>query len=446
MRLLLTIALVIALGSCGGSSGGGSCDVTAQKQFVLDVARDWYLFQDLLDTSVDPGAHATAQDYLDALVAKARDQGKDRFFSFVTSTQTFSNLVNDGQAILFGITSRLVDNRLYVVLVESDSPAAEKGFLRGDEILAIGPTPDNMTPVSTLNQQPGGASAAFGPSQVGIVRSVSVHPVGAPDGDTVTRTMTKRVVTLDTVSTQLLLPRQGQSPVGYVAFETFIEPAADALRSAFSQFKQQGVNDVIVDLRYNAGGEVKIAELLADLLGSNLDGDLMFTLEHNSRHTDADILKSFATQPESLPQGRIAFITTKSSASASELVINVLAPYRNVAIIGDRTFGKPVGQNGFQLEGCDTQLELIAFATFNSVRDSNYFDGLPDAAFPGAFCTAADDFGMQRGNVGEASTATALSWINNNACPASAKRATVASSWPVPVRPSPAQRDRPGMF
>jgi carboxyl-terminal processing protease len=447
MRRLLTIAFAITVASCGGSGGGGECSIGAQKQFVLDVAKDWYLFPDLLTTDIDPGNYATTQDYLDALVAKARDQNKDRHFSFVTSAKSFSSNVNDGQAILFGFTTRLINNRLFIALVESNSPAMEQGFHRGDEILAVGPTPDNMTPVSVLIAAPDGGAGAFGPSEVGVSRSISVHPVGAPDNQTVTRTVTKRVVTLDTVSASLILPRQGQSPVGYVAFETFIEPSANALRIAFQQLKNQGVNDVIVDLRYNGGGEVPIAELLADLLGSNLDGHPMFSLEHSSRHSGSDIFRPFTTQAESLPQGRIAFIATSSSASASELVINSLDPYRNVAIIGGRTFGKPVGQHTFQMEGCDTLLGLISFATFNSAHDSGYFDGLPDAALNGPLCSAEDDLNVARGSTAEASTAAALSWINNNACPAApAKSARPVSSYLIPASPSQAQRERPGLF
>src|SRR5262249_20665563 len=154
----------------------------AQKQFVLDVAQDWYLFLDLLQKDADPNAYASAGDYLDALTAKARDQNMDRHFSFLTTQQALTTFIADGQAIVFGIGIHLdTNNRLFVTGTESVSPAAEAGFVRGDEILAIGPSPDQLVLVSTMSSTQ--VSDAFGPSQVGITRSFSVKTAG---GQTVT--------------------------------------------------------------------------------------------------------------------------------------------------------------------------------------------------------------------------------------------------------------------
>ena len=79
------------LASCGGSgNGGGSpggCSDTREKRFVLDTAREWYLFDDLLPAGIGATDYATAAELLDALTAEARAEGKDRFFSYLTSRQ-----------------------------------------------------------------------------------------------------------------------------------------------------------------------------------------------------------------------------------------------------------------------------------------------------------------------------------------------------------------------
>ena len=115
----------------------------------------------------------------------------------------------------------------------------------------------------------------------------------------------------------------------------------------------------------------------------------------------------------------IALITTGSTASASELVINILEPYAKVAIVGATTYGKPVGQSPFDQHGCDVRLRLITFKNVNRDNEGDFFSGLPDATFNGTFCPAADDITKPQGDAAENSVATALYWINNSACPMS---------------------------
>jgi C-terminal processing protease CtpA/Prc len=441
-ELVLSAILALALSACGGGDSGTDCGVNTEKQFVLDVTYDWYLFLDLLPASVNPNAFSTADDLLDFLTAQARAQNKDRFFSFLTSAEGEETFFDEGQAIAFGLGTQLREGHLFIATVEPDSPAAAAGFVRGDEILAIGTNAQNLTPVSTLNTQPGGLNAAFGPSQVGVTRVFSVE---TPAGETETRTVTKALITLDPVPITAILPRTGLTPIGYLAFETFINPADPQLRQAFSTFKAQGVRDLIVDLRYNGGGLVDIAELLSNLLASDLAGEVMLKSFLNANHPEENATTFFSLEPEAISALRIAFITTSASASASELVINSLEPYAQVALIGGRTFGKPVGQYGFLLEGCDTVLRLVAFRDVNRDDEGDYFDGLPTDDFDGPLCAAGDDLTAERGSLDEDSTASALSWLNNDVCPV-AKAAAPALAYPMPRRPTAAQEHRPGLF
>ena len=453
LRHMLLGVSTSLLVSCGGGGGGGGsgddgvCGVTAQKKFVLDVAQSWYLFRDELQ-SANPDSFATTQDYLDALAAQARSEGKDRHFSFVTTKDEFSAFAGMGQAVLYGVTFVRGDqDRVFVGKVESDSPAHEKSFVRGDELLAVGPS-GHLTTVGELEMHPEKQADAFGPSKAGVTRDFQVHPFNSAPGHTEIRTLTQRLVTLDLVSTAVI-PRQGQTPVGYIAFETFVDPSEQALRNAFQNFKGLGIKDLIVDLRYNGGGSGRIAEVLLNLLNTDLNGQVMYSEQTNFNHggdSNYNFQRLFSDQPESVSTGRIAFITTFRTASASELVINAIAPYRQVALVGSQTFGKPVGQLIFAMPDCDTLLALISIRAINSVGDTDYYNGLPDAGFTDAACAASDDVTAARGNPAEGSTAAALSWINNNTCPASAKRATVAGVYPGPAQPNLAQRERPGLY
>jgi C-terminal processing protease CtpA/Prc len=444
---VLAIASTSLLGSgCGGGGGGGECSQEAQKQFVLDTAEDWYLFQPI--PNVNPDDYATADDLLDAITAQARAQGKDRFFSFLTTTAADDQFFGEGQSVAFGVGTELRDDRLFITRVENGdsaygiapAPASLAGFHRGDEVLAIGPDPDHLVSVQTLAAQ-GLVSAAFGPPTVGLQRSFRVQPFDG--GDPEIRTMQKALITLDPVP--IVIPQDGGDPIGYVALESFITPADRQLRDAFAAFQAQGIHDVIVDLRYNGGGLIDVAQVLASLLAEGHAGDPMFTFQFNAKHSDQNQTVDFGSESDAIAANRIAFIATDATASASELTINSLEPYADVAIIGGQTFGKPVGQSGFEMQPCGILLRLIAFQTVNANGEGGYFNGLPDAQFSGAFCAADDDLLHDRGDPAEDSTGTALSWIMNGTCPASAKAFT-KPLFPRSERPTLLQDNQPGSF
>jgi carboxyl-terminal processing protease len=105
---------------------------------------------------------------------------------------------------------------------------------------------------------------------------------------------------------------------------------------------------------------------------------------------------------------RLVVIATRSSASASELVINGLRPFIPVVVIGDNTYGKPVGQYG--IEFCDKVLAPVAFSLVNADGQGDYFNGIaPD-------CAAADDVEHDLGERDEASLAEALHYVRTGSC------------------------------
>ena len=105
---------------------------------------------------------------------------------------------------------------------------------------------------------------------------------------------------------------------------------------------------------------------------------------------------------------RVFVITTRSSASASELIINALRPFMPVITIGDTTYGKPVGQYG--LEFCDKVLAPVSFTIRNANGEGDYFDGIAPT------CPAPDDLDHQIADLEEGSLAEALHFIQHDAC------------------------------
>lgn len=422
-RLLASAAgaFCAMLAACGGGGNGGGaspggCSDTREKRFVLDTAREWYLFDDQLPDPVDPGSYASAAELLDALTAEARADGKDRFFSYLTTRQQDDAILQAGQFIGFGLRTRIDGDRLWLTDVYEDSPAEEGGLARGVEITEID-AGAGFIPVATLLAEDPALEEAFGPATEGTARGLRFVLPGGAASEAV---FTKRLVEITPLAgggpAVLPLPANPTVPVGYLNLRSFISTAQEPLREAYAAFRAQGIEYFIFDLRYNSGGLVSVAELIGDLNAAvRDDADVYLEMRFNDRKAPGnDVVRRFRPQAESVAPVRIAFITTGLTASASEIVINSLAPWVEVAIVGEDTLGKPVGQSAFDLSGCDLRLRLISFQFTNSEGQGGYYDGLA-STLPFA-CRAEDDLGRSPGDALESSTAEALSWLGSGAC------------------------------
>jgi C-terminal processing protease CtpA/Prc len=429
-RVLSLLSASLALVACGGGgTGTGSgnpgpitdCSATAQKQYVLASTREWYLFPELLPPTVDIASFATATDLLNSLTATARAQSRDRFFSGITSISAEQAVLSGGESAGIGLSLLTLANPSRVVIsqVFESSAAADAGLARGDVLLAIGTSLATLEPIDVILARPNGLNDAIGPATVGLVRALRWRNLV---GVVTEREVTKRVFSLNAVpgsGVRLIARGGGLPPVGHLTLRSFISPADSALRSAFDTFRTQGVRDVIIDLRYNGGGLVSSAELLLNLLGGTRTNEISYQTRLNANKSANQETIRFQQQPQTIASLRVAFITTDLSASASELVINSMVPHVPTAVIGARSFGKPVGQFAFDIASCDFRMRLVTFKTVNKNGNGDYYTGLPDAGFlgaGGAACAAPDDFSRLPGDSSEAMTAEALFWINNNRC------------------------------
>jgi C-terminal processing protease CtpA/Prc len=422
--LPLAFSAALTLSACGGGGGSddsggddsGSCSVTSQKQFVLDVARDWYLFPELLPDNVDIDDFASASELLDYLTAEAREQGIDRYFSYVTTVQedqaNFQGQ-NAGFGFRLGLTS---DERLFLLEVFETAPAGEAGFNRGTEIVEIDDGNGYRSISEWLAIDPD-LEQALGPSEAGVERGFRYVLRG--ENELLETEVVKAEYVLNPIPSQDIgvFALSGTPGVGYVNFRSFVETddsEAD-LAAAFNTFRTQGITDFIIDLRYNGGGLVSVEEAFADLLGGALNTELAHVIEFNEAHSDNNSSKYFDSRPESVSPVRIAYITTGNSASASELLINTMDPYVSVAVVGDETYGKPVGQSGFSQDGCDTLLRLVTFRTVNSEGEGDYYAGLSESV--DFACAAFDDIAYDFADTREDSIATAMDWLATGSCP-----------------------------
>lgn len=443
-------------GSSGGSTGGGTadtCSLASRQSWALAELDEWYLFPTLLDRTVAPASHASVQSYIDALVAPARAQNRDRYFTYVTSIAEENALINSGSNAGFGVRLSYdqTARRVFVVEAFENAPALAQGIDRGSEIIAIG-----GQSVSTLMAS-GGAQAvvnALGPNDPGVSRTLTIRQ---PDTSQIQVTVTKADYALDPISDRYgaKILDNGGTKVGYINLRTFIiDGAKQQLRDAFAVFRAEGVTQVILDLRYNGGGLVSVAELLGDLLGADRTGQVFSRTTFRDSKNIYNESRNFASETQAIAATRIAVIGTSGTASASELVTNAFIPYlgANIALVGTDTYGKPVGQIARDRSACDDRLRVVAFRTVNAAGGGDYYSGL--AGVMPRTCRAADDLLRPLGDPQEASISTALDFLAGRSCTAigaapgtaaAKSEAPRARELMMPDAPSPAQLEIPGL-
>jgi carboxyl-terminal processing protease len=478
-RPINSIILVLAAGisACGGDgrgSGGGpitvpptdmtptpppptsTCSLLNRQNFAASVLDEWYLFPETLPSALSPAPYASVEAYIDAMTATARGQGRDRYFTYITSIEDENAFYSSGATVGFGVRLSFQGNRIFVIEGFEGTPAFAAGIDRGTEIVAIGTNSSNLRQVSDIISAQGsvGVSSALGPSTVGTSRVLRITDAAGTRNVTVA----KAEYDISPLSPRYgvkIIDNGGGQRVGYINMRTFILTANNQLRAAFADFRAQGITNFVIDFRYNGGGLVSTAELMGDLLGGNrFSSDIFSVTRFRASKSSENETRLFEPQMQSVSPVKIAFISTNATASASELVMASLAPFlaTNAALVGSNSYGKPVGQIARDLTACDDRIRVVAFAKENAAGQGDYFSGL--AGTMRTTCAAADDITRPLGDPQEASLRTALDFLAGRSCTpvALAQSAQSAASrterrvLPAPQNASTAQREVAGWF
>lgn len=455
------IALAAMLTSCGGDGGSsgtisapppapvptpvptptpvatGGCALGARQDWVRAQLDNWYLFPETLPLTLEKSNYTTLQDYLDALTAGARSQNMDRYFTYVTSAAEETAFDNSGATAGLGLRLFFDDaNRLLVQEAFEGGAALAGGIDRGTQILAFGSSTANMSVIADLLAQRrydelnDALSDTFGDSTPGTPVVLRI----AANSGTRDVKIAKADFNLEPLSSRYgyKIITDGGRKIGYLNLRVFIGAADDRLRTAFAEFKSQGVTDMIVDLRYNGGGALDTATVLTDLLGgarSTADVQSYITFRPSQSSNNETI--NFAKEAQAIAPGKIAFIGTGDTASASEYVMNAMLSYMraDTALIGANTYGKPVGQIGLDNPACsDDRLRVVALKLENASHRGSYFNGLWNEF--DRRCAAIDDVTHAMGDPQESSTRAALDFIAGRACGASASARSLQSISP----------------
>ncbi|MBC7962594.1 MAG: peptidase [Steroidobacteraceae bacterium] len=408
--LLLIVASLFLLAGCGG--GGGDSSPTAagsvqqtQKAWVRAHLDDVYLWYDEI-IDVPAANYASAPAYFDALLVKSRDR-----FSFSMPLADAVSELQEGLETGYGVRwGWAAPGRLFAYYVDPNSPAAAS-ITRGMEVTAVnGQAPASLTAASLSN--------ALFPDQPGVSLNLTMRPPGT--SSTQTSGLTSATFSGTTVSQPLLLTLPGGGQAGYLLFNQHLFTSEQGLIDAFSFFKQQGVGELVLDLRYNSGGYLRIAGELASMIGgAAVQGGVFERLIFNGRHPEKtndpnktyrfSALDSTGAPLPLLGLTRVFVLTGQQTCSASESIINGLLPYLQVVRIGSITCGKPYG---FLQTNFDQQAYFdIQFEGVNANGTDDFKSGFAPT------CQVSDDLNFPLGDMREARLDAALYYISNNSCP-----------------------------
>lgn len=389
------VALSALLTSCFAEEEATvDCSIDGQKAFVQYVMSTVYLWADRVP-QVDIQDYETPGEVLEAMAYREVDR-----WSGVIPLKPYVDYFEHGETFGFGYSTTYDSaGLLRVNWVVQSAPAGQAGMRRGDTILEIGGFTIADIEAGHLWEM------VQGPNEKG---TPVVHRVQHVDGEVADLTIEKDVVELDRVPVVKVFPSE-QGDIGYVLFMGFVGPSEADLRDAFAQLREQEIKRVIVDLRYNGGGYVWIAGLIGSLIaGPDHAGEILLRNTYNEAFAGWNGELELTDEPEAISAEQVVFLTSGSTASASELLINGLKPFLDVKIVGTKTYGKPVGADAWQY--CDNVVSPITFRSLNAMGKGDYFQGIP------VDCEVPDDLDHLLGDEEELRLNTALSLLEGEPC------------------------------
>jgi C-terminal processing protease CtpA/Prc len=347
--------------------------------------------------------------YFETLLYKAEDR-----FSWIQ--EDYLKLLNSLSGVnteagydfmLLQMSSSNSDVIGYITYVKSGAPAETAGLKRGDFFQKINGTQMTLNNYSSLLRQ------MSKPHTLGL--SVFSEDYELTDNTKdislqVIENYAENPVLLDTV-----YDISGKN-IGYLVYNFFARDKGDEsvtyekeLNEIFGKFKSAQIDKLIVDLRYNGGGAVSTTQSLASMISERKTSDVFCIYQYNSfldeyfsanEGSDYNVLYFVNTIDRYNSSGKVVervpinslsglstvyFIVTGNSASASELLINGLAPYMEVILVGERTYGKNVASVTIYENNVEKQktnkwgMQPIIVKMANADLFSDYGNGLvPD--------------------------------------------------------------------
>ena len=415
-----TILLALFAVSCGGDDDETKREDPKETSInisIQEMMEGMYLWnEEVRNINLDNLTSSEYDDFLYSILTGVADQddanhddghwqdGKRQYFYSNIKKEDNTKSRAKAQKNDLGIQHLLAgklsssSNEIGFVLkiVTPGSPAAKAGLTRGSIIVGekIG---GSITKITTTNYSNYIDAIVYSPK--GTKEYVYITNPSVSMQETSTVTLTPATYTDTPILKTRVISPSAATVVGYISYNSFDADFDQELISAFSKFKAEGVNELVVDLRYNGGGHVVSSAVLSTLTAGNAArGEVFCDCIYNQERVDkgeksiyrfgeANISGSKYPPIEeanasSIDMKRVFVLTSVNTASASELFINALEGIDiPVYQIGTTTNGKNVGMEvaSITADGTKYTFAPITFYALNAKKGKDYADGfVPD--------------------------------------------------------------------
>ncbi|MCB9201650.1 MAG: peptidase S41 [Flavobacteriales bacterium] len=359
--LFSVLSLTILFSSCNKDDDSTSKKSKNANDFIWRAMNSWYLWQEDIPNLADSKLNQDYDSYISSY------SNPEQFFnSLLYSGDRFSRIVENYDELdkttfstkgdeyeSFGINFKLIlvsETEIvgFIRYVVQGSSAEQQGFKRGMFFHKINGKQITTTNYHSLLYETGNSL------KFSILDNENEQLYD--NGKTIT--ITKSLISEDPIFLEKVI-EVGGSKIGYLVFNSFSRYYHQEMNDVFGRFKAENITDLILDLRYNSGGDIVTAESLASMILGQNQGDVFTQYAFNQKHSRYNYASYFSSSipvydanDEVISEPKVNALTTLNSiyiltsddtASASELIINGLRPYINVILIGDKTIGKNVG-------------------------------------------------------------------------------------------------------
>jgi carboxyl-terminal processing protease len=417
--VILTLLVGLVFTSCSKDSESDEIKATTPDEinnFVWKAMNSWYYWQPKV-TNLADSKIASATSYANFINGKTPDA---LFYSLLYQRETvdrFSWIENSNEVVnvskiaeveksggfSYGIYPKDVSNVNMVALINyivPGSPAAFAGLKRGDVITKL-----NGKPLTSNNYD------QLTNTQITLTLAASVEFVStglATTDKPATVTINNAEIDENPVAYYEKKVYRNKT-IGYLVYNSFKSDYNDELNAAFAKMNADGINELVLDLRYNGGGSLETAIALAQMINGNFTGKPYVYTDFNDKHNSEDGFENLSDKVRiynlvdneptfqtneninSLALTKIYVLISFQTASASELTIQCLKKYISVVTIGEETAGKFVGSNTLYDSPASSytsydnrstkhkwQLQPITFSYYNKDKDENPKTIMPD--------------------------------------------------------------------
>ena len=417
--ILLPLLVGLVFTSCSkdsDSNANATSEPDEINDFVWKAMNSWYYWQSKVPNLSDSKS-TSINSYASFINGKTPDA---LFYSLLYqrgTTDRFSWIENSNEVVYaskiaeveksggfaYGLYPKDGNNVNFVALIDyvvPGSPAALAGLKRGDVITKIN---GKQLTSSNYDQLTDTQMVLTIAATVSLTNSALV---------TTDKATTVSVTQVDIDENPIAYYEKkvyGSKNIGYLVFNSFKSDYNDELNAAFAKMKTDGINELVLDLRYNGGGSLETAVALAQMInGSNTNKPYVY-LDFNDKHNSEDGFENLSDKVRifnlvdneptyereetvnSLSLSKMYVLVSFQTASASELTIQCLKKYISVTTIGEETVGKFVGSNTLYDSPASNytsyddrstkhkwQLQPITFTYFNKDKDVNPTKITPD--------------------------------------------------------------------